>query len=419
VHLPDPSRGLAVERRRLDRAAIRQSHERLANGLASIGERDQVPHLRLVQDQDVHRLHYRPRVDARMTRVRLAAAFALASSLASCGVGAPSESEAVKVAFIADLSGPDALEHVLPARQGAELVLRIAQITGASDVPVELVELDFAAGPAILQEIEDDPAFVAAIVAPAVDAGASIARSDVPAVSLSGLGATPPQNAAWLRFVAGLDVVADTLAGQVEGSATCILSEAPVPDDLGDLLADRLGGVLSTIEPASAGSVVERSGCTTVSWVGSPDGGAEAAQALEGSEIAFAGGDRLLGPDFIANARSAAEGATSICSCADVSTSLDLDVQRFIQDYQALFGSAPGAYAVEGWDAGNLILEALREGEPTRDSVRRFLGAVSSVEGLAGIYRFTPDGELVDPANHVVTYLALGGRWTSAAQPAG
>ncbi|MEX2421718.1 MAG: ABC transporter substrate-binding protein [Actinomycetota bacterium] len=355
-----------------------------------------------------------------MTRIRLVAVFALAVTLASCGTSSRAEPETVKVAFIVDLSGPDALEHVLPARQGAELAFRIAQITRTSDVMVELVELDIAADPEILQEIEGDPAFVAVVVAPTVDAEASIARSNVPVVSLSGLGPAPPQNTAWLRLVAPLEVVADTVAGHAANSPTCILSDVPVPDDLGELLDERLGGGLATIEPASANSVVERSDCTNVSWVGSPDGGAAAARALEGSGVAFSGGDRLLGPDFIDDAGSAAEGARSICSCADVSSSLDLDVQRFIQDYQARFGSAPGAYAVEGWDAANLLLQAFREGEPTRGSVQGFLGGLASVEGLVGVYRFTPDGELVDPANHVVTYLALGGRWTLAgAQPPG
>lgn len=365
-------------------------------------------------------MQYGPRVDARMTRVRLAAAVALAFVAASCRTSAPPEPENVKVAFIEDLSGPDALEHVLPARQGAELAFRVAQITGASAAMVELVDIDIAADPEILQEIEADPAFIAVIVAPAVGAEDSIARSNMPVVSLSVLGATPPPNTQWLRLVAPLEVVADAMADNAANSPTCILSDEPVPDELGALLAERLGGALATIERADADSVVERSDCSAVSWVGSPDGGAVAARALAGSGVAFTGGDRLLGPDFIDDAGSAAEGARSTCSCADVSSSLDLDVQRFIQDYQARFGSAPGAYAVEGWDAANLLLRAFREGEPTRGSVQGFLGALASVEGLEGVYRFTPRGELVDPANHVVTYLALGGRWTLAgAQPPG
>src|SRR3989304_2294690 len=47
------------------------------------------------------------------------------------------------------------------------------------------------------------------------------------------------------------------------------------------------------------------------------------------------------------------------CPCPDVSTSTDPAVIRFIQDYQAEFGSPPGPYAAEAWDAARALLAAL------------------------------------------------------------
>ena len=75
-------------------------------------------------------------------------------------------------------------------------------------------------------------------------------------------------------------------------------------------------------------------------------------------EVAFVGGDRLLDPDFLSTAGTAADGAFALCACANVSTSTDLAARRFIQNYQSEHGVAPGAYAVEGWDAAHLILRA-------------------------------------------------------------
>ena len=351
----------------------------------------------------------------RMSRTLLPAALALVTSLAACGAGDAEEPRSVKIAFIEDLSSPDALEHVLPARRSVELALRIAEITSPSAPRAELVPLDIAADPEVVEELEDDPSFVAAIVAPGADFGASIAGgAGLPTISLSGLGGSPAAGAAWRRLVAPFGAVAQALADRVPSSATCVLSDEPSEGGLGDLVGQRIGVPPSTIEPTDAREVVGRSGCTTVVWVGGPNAGAEAVLELEGSGITFTGGDGLLGPDFLDLAGPAADGIAGSCACADVSTSLELDVQRFIQDYQAEFGASPGAYAVEGWDAANLLLRALRADGPSREATRRFLASVTIAQGLVQGYRFGPDGELADPEGSIVTYLALGGRWSAA-----
>lgn len=350
----------------------------------------------------------------RMTRTLLPACLVLGTSLAACATDGPEEAGSVKIAFIEDLSGPDALEHVLPARRSIELALQIAEITGAAGVTLELVPFDIVAGPDAVDEVVDDPAFVAAIVAPGAPSGPTLASRGLPTISLSGLGGGPSEDAAWLRSVGSFDAVADAIADSVPSSATCVLSDDGSSGDLGDLVGERVGAPASTIEPPDARAVVGRSGCTTVVWVGGPNAGAEALLMLEGAGVTFMGGDGLLGPDFLDAAGPAADGVTSTCACSDVSTSLELDVQRFIQDYQAEFGAPPGAYAVEAWDAANLLLRAIREGGRSRDAVHRFVASVTEIHGLAQTYRFGPDGELADPVGSVVTYLALGGRWSAA-----
>ncbi len=344
----------------------------------------------------------------------LPAGLVLATSLAACGSGTGDEPGSVKIAFVEDLSSPDALEHILPARRSVELALQIAEITDPSGVKAELVPLDVAADPEALDRVESDPAFVAVIVAPGATPGTSIGSRSLPTISLSGLGG-PPGGDAWLRLVAPFEAVAQAIARRVP-SSTCVLSDEPWSGGLGEPLSELLDTAPSTVDPTVAREVVDRSDCTAVVWAGGPNAGAEALLALEGSGVAFAGGDGLLGPDFLDVAGPAADGVAGTCACADVSTSLELGARRFVQDYQAEFGAPPGAYAVEAWDAAKLLLRALREGGPSRDAVHHFLASVTDARGLARTYRFGSDGELADPLGSVTTYMALGGRWTAAGE---
>ena len=124
---------------------------------------------------------------------------------------------------------------------------------------------------------------------------------------------------------------------------------------------------------------------------------AEAVRALQGLDVVFIGGDRLLDPDFLSTAGPAAEGAVALCACANVSTSTELAARRFIQDYQSEHGVAPGAFAVEGWDAAHLILRAAGDRGITRAQVARSLGGLTTVDGLEGTRRFAADGEPLEP----------------------
>jgi hypothetical protein len=319
---------------------------------------------------------------------------------------APSPVEQVNVAFVRDNSVPDTDEHALPALQGAQLAFQTAALGDPEAVPIHLEPVDVGEDPSALEEVAADPSFVAAIVAPGVDVDLP---EGIPVVSLSGLVSA---SGAGTRLVAPIGTTARILARAVR-NAPCVLSEDPPPDPLGALVADRSGEPVNTISGATAGAVSER-GCGTVVWTGGPDTGAVVAAALGVTGADLVGGDRLLDHDFLAEAGASAEGARAFCPCADVSTSTAFAARRFIQDYQSEFGSAPAAYAVEGWDAGHLIRLAVREGAPSREDVGAWLGGVAAHRGLAGTYRFGTDGELLDPGGTVRVYRVVGGRWLSA-----
>jgi Periplasmic binding protein len=348
-------------------------------------------------------------------------AVALSTLLTACETAAPaapagsgSPSPEVKVAYVRDLSVADADEHGLPALQAIRLAFETATLHDPALVPVELEEFDLTQDASDLESIDADPSYVGAIVAPGVNGDDAELDTDLPVLSLSGLGAGDGRRA-FVRMVAPLATVADTLVGRLRRSSACILSEDPPPDPLFGLLSQALPGATArTIDPSAAADVVGETGCDVVIWAGGPDSGAESAHALRPLGVTFVGGDRLLDPDFLSTAGTSAEGAFALCACANVSTSTELAARRFIQDYQSEHGVAPGAYAVEGWDAAHLILRAAGADGITRALVARSLGGLTTIDGLEGRRRFGADGEPLEPRALLRLYRVEGGRWVRA-----
>ncbi|HET8525409.1 MAG TPA: ABC transporter substrate-binding protein [Actinomycetota bacterium] len=341
-------------------------------------------------------------------------------ALSACETSAPASPqdptgpEFLKVAFVKDLSVPDADEHALPAVQAARLAFETASTNDPNRTPVELQEFDLQQDRADLEVIETDPAYVGVIVGPGVDETAAPLDADLPVVSLSGLGAGAGRQA-WIRLVAPLSTVADALATRLREAHPCVLAEDPAPDPLFDMLAERLPKArVEAIDPATAAEAASDGGCTTVIWAGGPDAGAAAARALRPAGVTFIGADRLLDPDFLSGAGAEAEGSFALCACSTVSTSTDLAARRFIQDYQSQHGVAPGAYAVEAWDAAHLILRALDGGQTTRSQVARSLEQVTEVRGLDGAHGLRADGEPLEPRALLRLYVVRGGRWVPA-----
>jgi branched-chain amino acid transport system substrate-binding protein len=80
--------------------------------------------------------------------------------------------------------------------------------------------------------------------------------------------------------------------------------------------------------------------------------------------------------------------------------------EQFAQDFEILYGTAPMAYAAQGYDAVGICLEAIREasgakdGElPTRKEVAAAVRALKDYNGITGTYNFNGKG---DPA--LLTY---------------
>ncbi|HET8527067.1 MAG TPA: hypothetical protein VFM81_10595, partial [Actinomycetota bacterium] len=108
---------------------------------------------------------------ATLTLARWSIALAIAMLLGACETAAPASPAGsgapipvVKVAFVRDLSMPDAEEHSLPASQAIRLAFETAALQDPNSVPVELEEFDLTQDAADLASIDADPSYVGVIV---------------------------------------------------------------------------------------------------------------------------------------------------------------------------------------------------------------------------------------------------------------
>jgi branched-chain amino acid transport system substrate-binding protein len=89
----------------------------------------------------------------------------------------------------------------------------------------------------------------------------------------------------------------------------------------------------------------------------------------------------------------------------------DPQVQRFVADYQRLFGSSPDSFSATAYDAARIMLAAI-ERAPTleRAAVRDSLAATTGFPGVTGTVTFNPERNAVKPI--VVVRINAGGRQT-------
>jgi hypothetical protein len=192
----------------------------------------------------------------------------------------------------------------------------------------------------------------------------------------------------------------------------CVVTPPPEPTGYARTVLRSLPDDVQATTVADAAGVRE-AGCGVAAWTGDAIAGADLASALAATQPprpVLVGGPALRDRAFLDLAADAAEGAISLCSCADVSTSLELDAQRFIQDYQSEYGRSPGPSAIEAWDAAQLVIRALREGATGRGELTDRIALVTSLDGLDGTYELS-GGELSDPRSAMRRARVAGGRW--------
>ena len=109
----------------------------------------------------------------------------------------------------------------------------------------------------------------------------------------------------------------------------------------------------------------------------------------------------------------------TVCACVDVSLSTEPRSQRFVHDLQAESGAPPGAFAVEAYDAGTLVIGLLGGDGATRDRVAAGMDNLTRFEGLVERYAFEPDGSRAPESLRAHMWRATGSRWLPEAAPEG
>jgi branched-chain amino acid transport system substrate-binding protein len=343
----------------------------------------------------------------------------------------------VRIAYIGDYALDEAPALVAPGYQGASLAAERATDAGGLPADVEVVSYSTDGDPdkalEVAGELAADPQVVGVLVAPytaeSTAVGAVLQAAGLPQISLSSLDPSSARNGwpDWRRAVALAGAQARALAAFARGlpaarGGICIAGDGSgLAVAVGRAAGRQLEGVVASriaVPPgdasaAAAASAVRRAGCGLVLWTGY---GARAAAlrlrlSTSGRPVQMLATDAAKTEAYLTETGREGDGTVVSCGCVDLTTSTRLDAQRFINAFQFDIGALPGPYAVEGWDAGNRFIEAVRRGALTRQEVATALEGDRRYEGLAGTYAFRRDGELEASSAPIRFYRAEGGRW--------
>jgi branched-chain amino acid transport system substrate-binding protein len=108
-----------------------------------------------------------------------------------------------------------------------------------------------------------------------------------------------------------------------------------------------------------------------------------------GSEAIFAGGDGVFNQEFPKLAGAAAEGSriTGVGGFAGISAELEAD-------FQEKMGVSSGVYSVESFDAANILLEGIKAGNTTRESMLAWVKAYSGASVSGNTIQFDSNGDI-------------------------
>jgi branched-chain amino acid transport system substrate-binding protein len=118
---------------------------------------------------------------------------------------------------------------------------------------------------------------------------------------------------------------------------------------------------------------------------------------MSNESVIFMGADGIVEDAFIEASGDAGEGIYATFGGLPVSE-LGQAGQDFVSNYEERFGGVVEAYTVYGYEAANVLLDAIERaynanGEVTREGVVRELFASSNYSGVLGTWSFDQDGD--------------------------
>ncbi len=323
------------------------------------------------------------------------------------------------LAFLGALSGPSVISGEVK-RHSAALAIDQYNLENP-ECEVGLISYDTRGNPGraavIAEQVVADPQVIGVIgpvfsgeteaVMPIFDeAGLAVVTPSATNARLSQQGWT-----AFHRFVSNDAQQGPAMAAWLTDGDTAI--SAAVVDDgslygvgLADIIADELVergatvAVRADIDPDQVDysdliARIERAGVDAIVFGGVAASGAPFYQQVRdaGLEMLFAGADGLLIGPFLAV--SAGDPAVLI-TCPCIGFAITPEQIEFADEYRRVFGEPVSNYAVESYDATQMMLGLMRSGAQSRPALLDALAGVE-YEGLSKTVRFLDNGEVEVP----------------------
>jgi len=175
---------------------------------------------------------------------------------------------------------------------------------------------------------------------------------------------------------------------------------------LADIIADELDergatvAVRGAIDPEQVDfsdliERIERAGVDAIVFGGVANSGAPFYQQVReaGLDMLFAGADGMLIGTFLAVSAGDPE---VLVTCPCIGSAITPEQIEFAEEYRRVFGEPVSNYAVESYDATQMMLGLISAGVSTRSEMLSALGEIE-YEGLAKTVRFTDTGEVETP----------------------
>lgn len=365
----------------------------------------------------------------------------LTLSVPACAEGLPPRAELSQptLAYLFDGSPPDAELVSAAALAGLELA---AQKAGAVEIEPVNLGLDSSEVTSTLGALAEDNAVAAAVIAPwtapPAEAIDLLAAHGLPVVSLSWAWGPPSDgDGVWLSLAAGqareavlllstADVAPEDaplcLVGDEHPTSRALLATtvelARAAGDPDVAMADTVaGGDVPIADPVA--DRIEEEGCPVLAWTGGTAGAEALLSRLPEDPALVVGASRIGTDDGLALATAGRDVITA-CACASVNLSLEPEHMRFVHDLQAASGAPPGPFAVEAYDAGRFLVDLLAGAgsDDPREMLAAALEEPPEIPGLAGSYRFEPDGSRAPDTLRMGAWRAVGSRWLPVERPA-
>lgn len=96
--------------------------------------------------------------------------------------------------------------------------------------------------------------------------------------------------------------------------------------------------------------------------------------------------------------------ATNEIHIPSVAENTDKHKQEFIKKYVEMYGAEPEGYAAEGYDAGKLLAQAIKEVGTDPEAIRDYLYQVQNYNGASGIINIDENGDAIGKDIALYTY---------------